>query len=97
MRDSRCIKNVRSEVIVDCNEQSIIWKCKAADNAWSPTSGFVTDMQANYKISYTEDAPYYIVQSIRQSADSAMDGRAFIEIIDGNWSIRVYLFQIYQN
>ena len=54
-------------------------------------------MQANYKISYTEDAPYYIVQSIRQSADSAMDGRAFIEIIDGNWSIRIYLFQIYQN
>ena len=75
----------------------INWKWIAADHTWSPTSGFVTDMQANYKISYTEDAPYYIVQSIRQSADSAMDGRAFIEIIDGNWSIRVYLFQIYQN
>ena len=48
-------------------------------------------MQANYKISYTEDAPYYIVQSIRQSADSAMDGRAFIEIIDGNCFIIYFL------
>ena len=92
-----CIKNVRSEVIVDCNEQSVNWTCIGSWPYLIPTSGFVTDMQANYKISYTEDAPYYIVQSIRQSADSAMDGRAFIEIIDGNWSIRIYLFQIYQN
>ena len=56
-------------------------RCKRVYDELPPTA-FVTDIQANYRLTYPSSSVYTIKQSIRQSADT-MDGRAFIEVIQG--------------